>query len=281
MGNQVPNLKQNSNKKDTDQISLPVQDRVYNSNLPIRSWTRLGLGIVLLGLDALIVRTRTWEQNVGQPQAATHKTSQEEAPISSQITKSTSLYNKSDISLESSQRQQALIGFIFDFQDRIFRGVSAFHRIEGLADRIISPLISPISKSRLFRPVNNQFNKLASRGQEQVNKWVQIGMAEEIHSRELLITATLSTVDTSIDYLSTNPDVKDLVQSQSTSMINEIIEEIRERTVSADTLVEGIVRAALHLPPRYKLPEPPLEVRMLAVRIRPPKMDKFLEDKGL
>jgi hypothetical protein len=62
-------------------------------------------------------------------------------------------------------------------------------------------------------------------------------------------------------------------------LINEIIEEIRERTVSGDTLVEGIVRAVLHLIPRHNLPEPPLEVRMRAVRIRPPKMNKLIQDK--
>jgi len=42
--------------------------------------------------------------------------------------------------------------------------------------------------------------------------------------------------------------------------------------------VEGIARAALHLTPRHNLPEPPLEVRMRAIRIRPPKIDKLVED---
>ena len=246
---------------------------------PIRSWTRLGLGVVLLGIDALMGRTKVWERSIDKSQTGVQGVARASSNDQTSHVQAPAVYLEPKTSEEAEQRRQALIGLVFDLQDRILRGLATLHRVETLADRAVSPVLAPITKSRLFRPLRNQFDKLVSRGQELVDQWVQIGKVEEVHSRELVKTATLTTVDTSIDYLSTNPDVKDLVQSQSTSLINEIIEEIRQRTVSGDTLVEGIVRAVLHLIPRHNLPEPPLEVRMRAVRIRPPKMDKFIQDK--
>lgn len=263
-------------QRNTGQSSPKMSQTLH---YPIRSWTRLGLGVVLLGLDALMDRTKVWEKSIDKSSvsvqgaakaSSNHQTSHVQAPT---------VYLEQYTSEEAEQRRQTLIGLVFDLQDRILRGLATFHRVETLADRAVSPVLAPITKSRLFRPIRNQFDKLVDRGQEQVDQWVQIGKVEEVHSRELVKTATLTTVDTSIDYLSTNPDVKELVQSQSTSLINEIIEEIRERTVSGDTLIEGIVRAVLHLTPRHNLPEPPLEVRMRAVRIRPQKMDMLIQDK--
>lgn len=257
--------------------SLPkTQQAIHN---PIRSWTRLGLGVVLLGLDALINRTNIWETTFDKSHVGVQGANKTDSTDQTSQVRTPSVYFEPNTSIEAEQRRQALVGLVFDLQDRILRGLSTLHRVEKLADRAITPVLAPVTKSRLFRPIRNQFDQLVAQGQEQFDQWVQIGKIEEIHSRELVKTATLTTVDTSIDYLSTNPDVKELVQSQSTSLINEIIEEIRERTVSGDTLIEGIVRAVLHLTPRHNLPEPPSEVRMRAVRIHPPKMEKLIQEK--
>jgi hypothetical protein len=260
----------------TGQSPPETQQALHN---PIRSWTRLGFGVVLLGLDALINRTNIWETTFDKSHAGVQGANKTDSTDQTSQVRTPSVYFEQNTSVEAEQRRQALVGLVFDLQDRILRGLTTLHRVETLADKAVTPVLAPVTKSRLFRPIRNQFEQLVARGQEQFDQWVQIGKIEEVHSRELVKTATLTTVDTSIDYLSTNPDVKELVQSQSTSLINEIIEEIRERTVSGDTLVEGIVRAVLHLTPRHNLPEPPLEVRMRAVRIRPPKMEKLIQEK--
>lgn len=263
-------------QRNTGQSSPKISQTLH---YPIRSWTRLGLGVVLLGLDALMDRTKVWEKSIDKSSVSVQGAAKASSNDQTSHVQAPTVYLEQHTSEEAEQRRQTLIGLVFDLQDRILRGLATFHRVETLADRAVSPVLAPITKSRLFRPIRNQFDKLVARGQEQVDQWIQIGKVEEDHSRELVKTATLTTVDTSIDYLSTNPDVKELVQSQSTSLINEIIEEIRERTVSGDTLIEGIVRAVFHLTPRHNLPEPPLEVRMRAVRIRPQKMDMLIQDK--
>jgi dihydroneopterin aldolase len=71
-------------------------------------------------------------------------------------------------------------------------------------------------------------------------------------------------VDKAIDYLTANEEVQELVQSQSAGLIDEVIEEARERTVSADNFLEAVVRSVLRRPPRWELPEPPQEVKQQA-----------------
>jgi hypothetical protein len=53
-----------------------------------------------------------------------------------------------------------------------------------------------------------------------------------------------------MDELSQAPQIQDLVTQQTTSMAGEMINEVRARSVSADTLAEGIVRKLLRRPVR-------------------------------
>jgi len=49
------------------------------------------------------------------------------------------------------------------------------------------------------------------------------------------------------------------------SFAEEIVEEVRERTVSADNLLEGFLRHILRRPPRIELPVPSEVVRSQVV----------------
>jgi hypothetical protein len=73
--------------------------------------------------------------------------------------------------------------------------------------------------------------------------------------------------DQYIEYLNKNPEmVQDLVTGQSTGLASELVEEVRERTVSADNVFEMIARSILRRTPREELPEPPREVQRRAER---------------
>jgi len=70
-----------------------------------------------------------------------------------------------------------------------------------------------------------------------------------------------------INYLNENPEsVQDLLTGQSTGLATELVEEVRERTVSADNVFEMIARSILRRTPREELPEPPPEVQRRAER---------------
>ncbi|NIR63558.1 MAG: hypothetical protein GWN61_05625, partial [candidate division Zixibacteria bacterium] len=90
-------------------------------------------------------------------------------------------------------------------------------------------------------------------------------------SKQIFNTASHTTVDDSIDYLTQNKELQELVQQQSTGLAEEIMEELRERAFSLDTLIESAVRTTFRLKPRSEIPPPPVEVREHAERLRKKK----------
>jgi hypothetical protein len=71
--------------------------------------------------------------------------------------------------------------------------------------------------------------------------------------------------DIYIDYLNVHPaPVQALVQGQSLSLAGQLRDEVRERTVTGDSLVDSIVRSILRMKPREELPPPPEEVQRRA-----------------
>jgi hypothetical protein len=71
--------------------------------------------------------------------------------------------------------------------------------------------------------------------------------------------------DVYINYLNAHPaQVQTLLQGQSLGLASQVRDEIRERTVTADGLVDAVVRNILRLPPREALAPPPLKVQRRA-----------------
>jgi hypothetical protein len=113
-----------------------------------------------------------------------------------------------------------------------------------------------------------------ARGEAEVARWIEIGRVEEGYSRKLVQTAIDDSVDMSLEYMADNPEVQELIQAQGTGLAFELIEEVRERTVSGDTYLEGVIRSLFWRTPRSDLPGPPNEVRSRALSIRPSKPAK-------
>lgn len=78
--------------------------------------------------------------------------------------------------------------------------------------------------------------------------------------------------DRYLDYLhDENPEaVQELIQGQSLGLVDEMMDQVRERTVTADSLVETMFRGILRRTPREKMPEPPPEVKKQAAPARLP-----------
>jgi hypothetical protein len=86
--------------------------------------------------------------------------------------------------------------------------------------------------------------------------------------------------DDYIAYLNKHPeDVQDLVQGQSLSLAGEIRDEMREKAVTADSVLETIVRSLLHKTPREALPEPPPQVQVRAEWARLPTDPRLLRQR--
>ena len=67
--------------------------------------------------------------------------------------------------------------------------------------------------------------------------------------------------DTYIEYLNQHPDnVQTLIQGQSLGLAGQVMDGVRERTVTADTVAEMVARRLLRRAPRTELPSPPHEI---------------------
>lgn len=174
----------------------------------------------------------------------------------------------------------AIIGMIFESQEKLTAGARQAGRVSRLIGRLSAPVIKPVAalgSNWLLRPLTRRYAHLVERGASEVERWIARGRREDRYSRTLAWVAFDKTVDEYIEYLTQNPEVKDLVQQQSSSLATEVIEEVRERTVSADTFLEGLARSLLRRLPRSRLPEPPPVVQQSAaprLRARNPEGER-------
>ena len=165
----------------------------------------------------------------------------------------------------------ALTGLVFDLQRAVPGQVSNFRRLEGWVYNKSKPILNLFFNNPAGRYINDRVDSLADRGQSIVERWVEIGHEEDPHNQLLAKNIFIGIVDSVIEYLAANPEVQELVQTQSTTLATEMVEEVRERTVSADTFMEGLARAMLRRVPRSTIAGPSDEVRIKAVTPRMPK----------
>lgn len=165
----------------------------------------------------------------------------------------------------------ALIGLLFESQELVGNGLKMANNILHSSGEKAEKLVTPLTRNRMARPLYRRFEYLASIGEDKLNQWIELGKVEDKKSREFVRKFINHTTDRGIVAVTTNPDVIDLVEAQSASLANEVVEEVRERTVSADSFFEGILRKILRRPPRSELPAPPLEIRKRSMPLHPKK----------
>ena len=199
----------------------------------IHSLTRLLVGGALEGSAEMARRLALWEaflrEEMGQDTAPT------------------------DQSPENLMRH-ALIGLLFEGEEQARRGLS---QVWGLQKRLAQTAVRttrPITRSRLLNPLHRRLDSAAERGQAEMVRWIQRGQLEEPVSRELARLAFGEIVDEFIEHLAENQEVKELVQQQGVGLANEMVGQVRERTFTADTLVERIARAITRRSPRLEPP---------------------------
>lgn len=253
----MDNEKNFSSQKSADIEASGIVREAPTRRTGVQSLTRLVVGGLGLGADEFIRRLRLWEIAA-------------EKEISSQRDQFNSSAGGED-SNASELARYALIGLLFEFQDGLGKSMGFLGRIQKLAANLLSPFLRPIRSFPLLSPTQKQMDRLISRGQHEVNRWINRGRQEEMHGRQLASIAMDDVIEEYIEYLAENPEVQELVQTQSTGLANEVVEEVRERTVSADTFLEGVARSLLRMTPRTRLPEPSEKLRQSAESLRPPK----------
>lgn len=150
---------------------------------------------------------------------------------------------------QAARLRHALIGMTFDTGERAARRAGAALEVAERTTRALRrPAARWARRSRLLAPARRRYEALVERGEAQVERWVERGQAEAAHSQALVETALVQAVDTSMDHVLENPKVQELVEEQSTGLSQEVVEELRERAVTLDMLVERLVGRVLRRP---------------------------------
>ena len=225
----------------------------------LRSTTRLLVGLALIGGDELLKRLQMLERDMDalppdpEEMAGRIRTSPTGQFIPDEI-------------------RHALIGLAFEMQEQVRiqtpRLLTAADQIigdvtrpaQGILNHI--PIIGSLSKS-----LGLQYDAMQKRGEDRLKRWIAIGQREEARSRVLADQTFNRIVDDFIGYLGDKPEVQELIAGQTTGLAGEVLDEVRERTVSGDSFLEGIVRAVMRKAPRAELPPPSAEIRQAAIKV--------------
>jgi hypothetical protein len=207
-----------------------------------------------MSAGALLRRLQTWEAEAAQALAEAQGGAPEDGN-------------------QSSQARYALIGLIFELQEDFARSLSLIGRLESLISARVSPWLKPLQTSALLAPSRRRLRRLVARGEMEVSRWARGGRYEEARSQAVAARAFDDVVDAFMEYMATNPELQELVQAQSSGLANEVVEEVRERTVSADAFLEGLARSILRRAPRSEMPEPPIasHLRQTTRQVHPGK----------
>jgi len=245
----------------TEQTPNPVEPAAGAASLTgaealaahLRSLTRLMIGGAEVGLEELLRLLQVWEAETARLKA------EGASPAGS------GLDEARETRLD--RLRYAITGWLLEKEASLvhgaYRAVGPGWRPGRLLRAATRPLnwsLDLLLGSRLAAPFRRRFESLAALGEREAQRWIALGREEEAHNRLLAKVAFDKAVDEYIEYLTQNPEVQELVQKQSSGLANEVIEEVRERTVSADTFLEGLARSLLRRFPRRELPAPPPEV---------------------
>jgi len=130
------------------------------------------------------------------------------------------------------------IGMLGGGLDRVQNGAGLVSEASDAVARAAGRIISPVWNSFLFAPLHRPLQQAEQAGENKVDAWIRRGRVEEVRSRALAEVSINNLVEESVTDITNNPQVQVLVQeiiaSQSTSLVGEVIEEIRERMVTLD-----------------------------------------------
>ncbi|MGB5060650.1 MAG: hypothetical protein WBO48_18260 [Candidatus Promineifilaceae bacterium] len=216
---------------DPDTIVTPPDDPEFDT---LHALTRFLVGIAIEGSKEMSLRLQLWE-------AFLHEELPKTPPDSAEVA-------------EKDVLRFALIGFLLESEDASRTLGSKLLKVPGGLARTAVRTAKPVTNSRFAKPLQRRIDRLAGRGEEQLTRWIQRGQSEEPFSRNLARLGVQEIVDEFINQLAQNKEVQTLVQEQGVGLAGEVVDQVRERTFTADTLIERIARAVTRRSPRVAPP---------------------------
>lgn len=258
-------------------VEKPHQELSQAKNRPrtslfgsLRSLTRLMIGSVGLGIDEFQRHLSSWDEEYQYSQIQNDSSNYHPSSIENNENITVIPYEEIENEEPSNDFRFTLIGLLFETQDKLHSRLQTVSRVGRLINDITTPIVKPFTRSWLIPPLRRRYNALVERGEDELNRWTSLGRSEYIRSRAMAQTAIESTYQETIDTLANDPEIQELIQTQGIGLAGEVVDELRERSVSADNFLDGFVRALLRRTPRAELPPPPEDVQKSAIYVRNP-----------
>lgn len=222
---------------------------------PLETLMRLALGGFVVMTRNMPERTRTWETTTDAVLEARKAAEQSTAIVPTrQPPTPTALApaNPPARATELDKARTILLGMVVDTQQRIENALPQ----QPTPPPLITAMLREYENNPAFQGLREQVDRLATRGEQELERWAQAGRAQEERNQVLFETAIRTTTETTIHEITTNQEVRQLVRQQSMSVFEEIVEEIREHLISLDLFVERHLRRLFRLRPRHEIPTP-------------------------
>jgi hypothetical protein len=195
----------------------------------VATLARLLAGAALLGMDELARRGPRWEQQARGDAAGPPPADPPLSPPAPQTAGDT--------------LRLALTGWVFATQERLRAAPDAGSWLRVAASQTLDAAAAVTSES--IAGLRQEPSHAGQVHSPDLSRWVARGQVEEERSRALARVALSDIAQSTITYLAHEPAVEELIQKQSTSLAGEALEEVRERAVNADIVVDRLVRRLL------------------------------------
>jgi len=200
---------------------------------------RLLVGGALLGARELRLRLERWQESIPDPASAQAVASRTASP--------------------SDALRYTFMGMMFETESRMRRRFSIMRgrlaRASHEANRFYANAMSDMRYTPLD-PLRARIEEIAYRATMTLDRWADRGRVEEQQSRDMTQEAVVSVIDELLDYMARNPEVRELIEQQGMSMAETAVDEVRERTATADMWIERIARGLLHRPASENAAQP-------------------------
>jgi hypothetical protein len=254
----------NNQRKKKINIQSPTgkNDARYETG-GLRSFSRLLIGTIGLGLEELSERLDKWEESTEDSDYS----NQNEQELPGNALRKFAIHRENIKSDRFDENfQYALIGLLIDSQDRLEASSRRLQPISNTINRFTRPFINTFSRLPLISPLRTGYSTLIEKGEDELNRLILLGRLEYEKSHQIAEIAIDDTFDEAVDYLATNQEIQELIQSQGVGLAGEVVEEIRERAVSADNFIDSIIRPLMKRKSRSEIPPPQFEKNQAKTR---------------
>lgn len=176
----------------------------------VRMLMRIALGSMVISREEMLRRFQEKQSETSIPASA--------------------LNEVTPIETESDRLRYAAIGAMSRSSETLGQSISVIERLTNRTFRFFRRAISPVTESRTMGPLQRRYQRYVDQGEKVVGDWVAAGRKEEYLGRQLAQGAVTETIEETLDYLAESPEMDELIQQESVDLIEEVFDDVGERT---------------------------------------------------